>query len=174
MNGADHNLKVAWLMKFSGVPAFVPVMVIGVLLALLIIISLEAREPSAAPRGDIILFIEGFRNDRGKALLALYDSPEFYPEDSRKAILLRKAAIKNGRVEIILRDNLWGRYALSILHDENNNGRMDRSFLGIPREGYGLLEKTVPRKRAQRFEEQAFILTTDTLHLRHRIYYGKP
>jgi len=30
-----------------------------------------------------------------------------------------------------------GRYAVSVFHDENSNGKMDTNFIGIPREGVG-------------------------------------
>ena len=30
-----------------------------------------------------------------------------------------------------------GVYAVGMLHDENNNGKMDTDMLGIPKEGYG-------------------------------------
>jgi uncharacterized protein (DUF2141 family) len=30
-----------------------------------------------------------------------------------------------------------GTYAVAVLHDENENGKMDFNFLGMPLEGYG-------------------------------------
>jgi len=30
-----------------------------------------------------------------------------------------------------------GTYAVSAFHDENSNGKLDRNFMGIPREGVG-------------------------------------
>lgn len=30
-----------------------------------------------------------------------------------------------------------GTYAIAVIHDENMNGKLDSSWLGIPKEGYG-------------------------------------
>jgi uncharacterized protein (DUF2141 family) len=30
-----------------------------------------------------------------------------------------------------------GTYAIGLLHDENDNGKMDTNFVGLPKEGYG-------------------------------------
>ena len=37
-----------------------------------------------------------------------------------------------------------GRYAISILHDANNNGKIDLNVLGIPKEGFGASNDTPP------------------------------
>lgn len=45
-----------------------------------------------------------------------------------------------------------GSYAISIVHDENANGRMD-AFLGIPREGFGFSGNAAPRLGPPSFRE---------------------
>lgn len=34
-----------------------------------------------------------------------------------------------------------GNYVVAVIHDENNNGVLDKNFLGIPKEGYGFSGK---------------------------------
>jgi uncharacterized protein (DUF2141 family) len=31
-----------------------------------------------------------------------------------------------------------GDYAISVFHDENSNGKLDRNFMGMPKEGVGI------------------------------------
>lgn len=38
--------------------------------------------------------------------------------------------------KVIFKNIHHGIYAVSVLHDENNNGLMDKNFFGIPTEGY--------------------------------------
>jgi len=38
-----------------------------------------------------------------------------------------------------------GTYAISVLHDQNDYGKMDKNIMGIPKEGYGASNN--PRKR---------------------------
>ena len=48
-----------------------------------------------------------------------------------------------------------GVYALSVIHDENGNGRLDR-FMAIPREGFGFSRNPRIRMGPPRFEEVRF------------------
>ena len=36
-----------------------------------------------------------------------------------------------------MRDVAPGDYAVSVFHDENSNGKLDRNFMGMPKEGVG-------------------------------------
>ena len=40
-------------------------------------------------------------------------------------------------VKVIFENLKPGKYAISVLHDTNNNKDMDRNKLGIPKEGFG-------------------------------------
>jgi uncharacterized protein (DUF2141 family) len=48
-----------------------------------------------------------------------------------------RAAARTGRVEFRVRDVQPGRYAIAVFHDTNGNGKIDRSFIGLPQEPYG-------------------------------------
>ncbi len=43
----------------------------------------------------------------------------------------------SGKTVVLQFDNLpVGNYALSLIHDENGNGDLDKNFMGIPKEGF--------------------------------------
>ncbi len=48
-----------------------------------------------------------------------------------------------------------GIYALSVIHDENNDGRLNR-FMAIPREGFGFSRNPRIRMGPPRFDEVRF------------------
>lgn len=50
-----------------------------------------------------------------------------------------------------------GRYALSVVHDENGNGELD-TFLAIPREGFGFSRNPKIRIGPPSFEEVRFVI----------------
>lgn len=52
-----------------------------------------------------------------------------------------------------------GKYALSVFKDENDNQRVDKSFLGIPKEEWGVSQNARPTLRAPRFDEAMFVVT---------------
>ena len=75
------------------------------------------------------------KNDKGECLLVLYNHVEGSPATSIGAIYMN-SEIKNGKASYTIKDILSGTHAITILHDENGNKKMDTNFLGIPKEGY--------------------------------------
>lgn len=43
---------------------------------------------------------------------------------------------KSGSQSTVFTQLLPGRYAIIVIHDENDNGRLDENALGVPTEGY--------------------------------------
>jgi uncharacterized protein (DUF2141 family) len=44
------------------------------------------------------------------------------------------------------------------VHDENNNGRVDKNFLGVPSEGYGASNNRTYALSSPKWEESNFVL----------------
>ncbi len=58
-----------------------------------------------------------------------------------------------------------GTYAVRLMHDENDNGKLDRNLVGMPTEGYGFSNN--PRvMRAATFEEASFELPQEGADIR--------
>jgi len=83
---------------------------------------------------------EGFPNSRDKAVRALSLQPE------KELMTVRLGSVPHGE------------YAVSILHDENDNRTLDRNFFGIPQEGYGVSRNPEPGFGPPRFEDAVFAL----------------
>jgi uncharacterized protein (DUF2141 family) len=88
---------------------------------------------TAAPA--LVVRVEGIRNQRGLVQLALFRSAEGYPEQTEKALRTASIRADNSVLAVRLEGLSPGVWALAVLHDENENQRLDRNFLGIPREG---------------------------------------
>ena len=52
-----------------------------------------------------------------------------------------------------------GEYAIAIFVDANGNGKMDKNFLGIPKEQYGFSNNVMGRMAAPSFEQARFEVT---------------
>lgn len=59
---------------------------------------------------------------------------------------------------MIFKDLPQGTFAVTVLHDENNNGKMDKKFFGMPKEGYGASDNPKKKMRAPNFNEAKFSL----------------
>lgn len=81
--------------------------------------------------------VKDLRNSKGVVQFALYDKEGSIPdEDYTKYFKKLTRKINNGSSSVTF-DNLpSGKYAVNILHDENNDGKIKKGFI-LPIEGIG-------------------------------------
>ncbi|NJN32381.1 MAG: DUF2141 domain-containing protein [Synechococcales cyanobacterium RM1_1_8] len=104
---------------------------------------------------DLNIDVTGLRNQKGVVCVALFDGPAGFPADGTKAVSNKCFKIGATTQRVNLGQVRYGRYALSILHDENEDQKLNTGFLGIPKEGIGFSKN--PRiKRQLPFDETSF------------------
>lgn len=99
------------------------------------LITLTASKPVAEE--GIKIIITNLRNDKGHVLVSLFKEGSGYPDDASKALRKIKLEIRNKRATVIFTGLVSGNYAIAILHDENDDQKMNKNSLGLPKEGYG-------------------------------------
>jgi len=106
--------------------------------------------------------VENLRNSKGVVQFALYNKDNSIPdEDYKKYYRLEKAKIVNGKSEITFKSLPQGRYAVNILHDENNNGKIDKGLL-LPKEGIGFSNyQSIGLRNRPNFSKASFELNAD-------------
>jgi len=85
-------------------------------------------------QGTLTVNIENLKNVNGDILIGLYDSASNFP---RKVATGKVIKVTDKEMTVTFPDIKPGKYAVSVLHDENQNKDMDQGKLGIPKEGYG-------------------------------------
>ncbi len=79
--------------------------------------------------------VTGAKSGGGKIHAGLFDGPDEFPDGEP---LLDGAASVDGTETVLTFENVKPAvYAVSLYHDENNNGSFDRSLIGLPQEPYG-------------------------------------
>ena len=58
-----------------------------------------------------------------------------------------------------------GEYAISVHHDDNDNGKMDTNFIGIPKEPTGLSNGAVPKFGPPKYKDAAFRVGNEDLEM---------
>jgi len=98
-------------------------------LMLLPVVTLNAQ--------DVEVIITGIRAEKGQIVIGVFkDNESFRKEES----FLEKRFVKNGisngemRVKFSLEPGIYG---LSLLDDENSDGKMEYNFARLPKEGFG-------------------------------------
>ncbi len=108
---------------------------------ILILFTTAAFQPAAEE--GIKLGITNLRSDKGFVLVSLFKDGAGYPDEAGKAFKTAKLPIKDKKAAILFSGLPAGTYAISILHDENNDQKMNKTFLGLPKEGYGFSNNAI-------------------------------
>lgn len=83
---------------------------------------------------DLTINISGLNSDKGTLLVGIYNKKENFLKNQYKGDI---AKIEDKKSVVVFKKLPKGEYAVSFVHDENNNKKMDTNFLGIPKEDYG-------------------------------------
>jgi len=84
----------------------------------------------------LVVHVDGFRNDKGKLGVTLFNQPGGWPEKTDKSFRHGPFPI-TGKTGVASFDLPAGDYAVAVIHDENENKKLDRNFFNIPTEGFG-------------------------------------
>jgi uncharacterized protein (DUF2141 family) len=108
-----------------------------------------------AQAGELTVTISDIRNPKGTLMVAVEKSDAGW-NDQEKPVAAQKIAA-NGKEVVLKFDLPAGEYAVQVLHDENDNGKLDTNFMGMPTEGYGFSNNPQVMRRAH-FDEAKFPL----------------
>jgi uncharacterized protein (DUF2141 family) len=105
--------------------------------------------------GLTVLVIQagGFRSDTGVARIAVFGNAEGFPDQHALADQTWVGPIQAGQVQVMMTEPIRGRCAVAVIHDENDNGRLDANLLGIPTEGFGVSNNPEPGLGPPTFEQ---------------------
>ena len=118
--------------------------------------------------GTIRVDVYGFENNNGKARLLLFNTKQkkYFPDNDKKAQVRLVQNIANGRVTFFVKDISYGDYAISVHHDEDNNGEVNTNWLGIPNEGLGASNDAKGSFGPPDFDEAKFTLKSPQISLK--------
>ncbi|WP_296312648.1 DUF2141 domain-containing protein [Winogradskyella sp. UBA3174] len=134
----------------------------NVLTKIVVLLILSIASTMIQPRDTftITVTVEEAESDNGKILLALYDSESNFLGEMYKGT---KSELANNSCTIIFNDIPKGSYAISIFHDENDNGKMDTNFIGIPKEDYGFSNDAKGFVGPPKWKDAKFELNSDKI-----------
>lgn len=125
---------------------------------------------AASPSVTLTVVVENVRSDKGVVGTLVFRSAAGWPESVRSAVMRKAVPAHAGVVTLQLAGLAPGEYAVVVLHDENENMKLDKSFFGRPREGWGMSNNPKARLSAPAFERARFSAREDA-RLRIRLNY---
>ncbi|MCK9407952.1 MAG: DUF2141 domain-containing protein [Bacteriovoracaceae bacterium] len=108
---------------------------------------------------SIVVQLNGIKAPTGQVLLSLFKSSDGFPTHPEKAFRWKRAKVTSSSLIISLDGLPLGTYAIAVVHDENSNEMMDRDWLGLPDEQYGISNNATGTINPPSFEEAKFTVT---------------
>ena len=107
----------------------------------------------------IEVLVTDFDSNKGKVFLGLYNSETSFLNTQYKNVIL---SIKDNTCTYTFTNVPEGTYAISLYHDENDNGKMDTNIFGAPKEDYGCSNNARGFMSAPKWDDAKFKVTTNT------------
>lgn len=82
---------------------------------------------------DLSIEITIKKHQKGFLFLSLFNDEEKFMHQAYKS---KKVVIQDKKVTITFKNIEKGEYAFSMFHDVNGNSKLDKNFIGIPKEPY--------------------------------------
>ncbi|MDR1552372.1 MAG: DUF2141 domain-containing protein [Prevotellaceae bacterium] len=107
----------------------------------------------------LTIVVDGMEQSKGTLFVAVYDSENFM----KKPMYGTLAKVDKEEIKIVLDSIVSGNYAVSIFHDENDNGKLDTGVYGIPVEKTGSSNNAKAIYGPPKFDDCKFTIEDDTV-----------
>jgi len=135
-----------------------------------LILALPLVGAGAQPLTEVSVIVTGLRNAKGQVLACLTAQPKGFP-DCRKDPAAKQAIVPAAAtVRIDFGPVPAGRYAISLIHDENANRKMDMALI-MPKEGYGFSRDAAVTMGPPKFDKAAFEVAGAAVEQKARMRY---
>jgi uncharacterized protein (DUF2141 family) len=112
------------------------------------------------PEYTLTITVENMDSSAGNLGILIFNGPKGWAEDRQAAFKDIAVPAKQGiqKVEIKLPA---GRYAVALVHDVNQNHKLDKNFIGMPKEYWGMSNNPHATLQAPPIEKAMFTLDGD-------------
>lgn len=108
---------------------------------------------------DLSVSVSGIKNNTGSLTAELYNSKEKFLKTSYKAV---SSTIKSNSASVTFTGIPKGEYTVLVYHDENKNGKLDKNFIGMPKEPVACSNNAKGFMGPPKYDDAKFTVTADT------------
>ncbi len=121
--------------------------------------ALMLHQPvNATLSSNLTVEIAGLSETKGQVCLSLFSSGRGFPDSKDDAVDTQCVKITDQLLEVTF-DNLEPKtYAVAVFWDDNEDGQLNRNFLGIPTEKFGFSSNPVIKTGPPKFGESAVLV----------------
>ncbi|MEM1103276.1 MAG: DUF2141 domain-containing protein [Pseudomonadota bacterium] len=124
-----------------------------------LVFGVWALSASASLAHSLTVRVEAAGRAEGQVVAALFSSEEDF---LKRPISTQSVKISgSGLANVVFSGLTPGEYAVVVIHDEDEDGKMTRGILGIPKEAYAFSKNIVSRLRKPAFDEAKVAVAAD-------------
>jgi len=102
-------------------------------------------EPASIPP-TLTVEISNLQSDKGQVGCSLYSKQDGFPSKPGKADVTVFVQPKARKAVCVFKGLKPGKYAVSVMHDENKDGKLETSMVGRPKEPWGVSNNVPPER----------------------------
>jgi uncharacterized protein (DUF2141 family) len=121
-----------------------------------------------ARASTLLVTVTGVRNSHGHVRVAICSKAEFLQPH---CTYTGKAPAATGDVLVTVENVPPGTYAAQAFHDEDDTGRIERTFLGLPEKGMGFSNNARMFFGPPRFSAASFVVSAETVRIAFSLRY---
>jgi len=144
--------------------------VLRILSAVILAIAFPVLPSLSQSTSTVLLEVSSFKNTRGNLNCRLFIKPSDFPDG--EGILSVRVPIAGPNTSCTFSNVEPGTYAVAVVHDENSDGKLDKNFVGVPSEGYGVSNNKTYALSAPKWDESVFtIVPSESKMLQVKLRY---
>lgn len=115
----------------------------------------KAKDAKKSNREPMTLVIQNLRSADAPVMVGLYNNKERFLKLEAQLKEYKFIPVGNTLTALIT-DREYGEYAIAVYQDENSSGKIDKNFIGIPKEGYCFSNNITPKTKAPSYKDCKF------------------
>ncbi len=119
-------------------------------------------------QGNIEVKVTNLKSSGGFVRIGLFNNEKGFLKD---AVEGKVVGVKGDEVTATFENLKPGDYAISVIHDENDNGELDTNFMGIPKEGFGFGNNAMGAFGPPSFDKAKVTVGTETIKQEIKVKY---
>ncbi|MGC6423131.1 MAG: DUF2141 domain-containing protein [Flavobacteriaceae bacterium] len=108
--------------------------------------------------------VENIEQLAGTFFLSIFDNQNDFDNNSIQSHFFQKTPVRANKLKVIFDSLPEGKYAIKAYHDANNNQRLDKTWVGLPKEKYGFSNNVIGVMGPPSFSQSAFEVKGVTKH----------
>ena len=129
------------------------------MLKLFIAILLSISSFASAQNLNLTVSVSGLKNNTGKLTVELYNTKSKFLKTAYKTL---SSEINSNTATITFTGVPKSEYSVMVYHDENNNGKLDKNFIGMPKEPVACSNNAKGFMGPPKYEDAKFTITADS------------